>query len=269
MSAEVQRAMKSTAPATGGAVQKHDSGHGTMMRGDLREMSYTQGVQALTPRDGAPRVVQMLPGDTVPTGAALDTERPIGGTVATDIRQRLITTLRQSARTVSVLDALAAGGDWNLIWSGGGTGQVGNAIQIDRRWTFDMWLTSMTHELTHLLDDRQGREPEAATATDRDAFVATKVQNEANAHAAQYAAHWELIQAGSAPAYEPNGYSPFMTHFATLGQTAGAATIEAAARPWLTTQYRSNPMFTTSNTSENYYTYWGRIWDEAHPAAGH
>ena len=26
---------------------------------------------------------------------------------------------------------------------------------------------------------------------------------------------------------------------------------------------------TTSNTSENYYTYWGRIWDEAHPAAGH
>ncbi len=37
------------------------------------------------------------------------------------------------------------------------------------------------------------------------------------------------------------------------------------AEAWVEHKYKTE--WTTSNTGENYYDYWGKAWDDAHPAA--
>lgn len=252
---------------------EHGHSHASPTRESVRGMGYDEGAAALSPGQRAasepsPAPPAALPGDVVPAPADLDRERPVGGAVPADIRSRLMTHIRRSARTVTLLDDIAAhgGAAFDLVWARQGTGHVTGKIQLDRRWRYGMWVPSMAHELSHLNDFRQGRRPEVGSSANRATFVATKVGNEVNAHATQYAAHWELGQAGHSPGYQPAGYSEFMTHLNGLGGTVNAASVESQGRTWLTAEYRTNPLFTTSNTTENYYDYWGRIWDEAHPS---
>ena len=53
---------------------------------------------------------------------------------------------------------------------------------------------------------------------------------------------------------------------AAAGRRFDSAGIQTLAEAWVEAKYRNE--WTTSNTGENYYVYWGRIWDDAHPG-GH
>jgi hypothetical protein len=251
-----------------------------LLKPALRGMDFDEGAALLKPPAApsspnvqllaAGAVVQMEPGDTVP--ADLDTARPVGAAVAEDIRTRIMTAVRRSPHMVALLRDIEANGGaaFAMKWSNRGTYHSAGEIWIARDWTIGSWVTSLCHELSHLLDHRRGVVPNVATSASRDEFVRVKLEQEVRAHAIHYAAQYELeSQSLGLTLASPLGYNEFRPQLQAAeggaGRRLGAAQVQTMATTWLAEQYRTNPVFFTSNTNENYYTYWGRIWDEAHP----
>jgi hypothetical protein len=96
-------------------------------------------------------------------------------------------------------------------------------------------------------------------------FVKAKMDDEINAHATSYVA---LLQqdAKTAPA---KGYGDFRAHLekdhAKTLTDKDWAEVERLAKLWLEDKYKNDASWKTSNTQENYYDYWGKAWDKAHP----
>ena len=258
---ETSSASRASTPAGPSAVQQ-----------SLRGAGYAQGAAALSPR--APvqmhgdHDAQPTPPSTGGTGD-LDRTRPVGGAIPADIKRRVMDAVRGSPRMQALLQEIAdnGGADFGMKWSSRGTYHSAGEIWLDRSWSEGAWVTTMCHELSHLLDFRRGRMPNIRTDT-RDAFVRVQMEQEIRAHAINYVAQIELEGAGSAPGAQPLGFAEFKTHLAAEEQRAHqcftSSHVQRVAETWLAEQYRTNPAFTTSNTNENYYDYWGRAWDEAH-----
>lgn len=205
-------------------------------------------------------------------GANLDVTRPVGANIPDDIRTQLMTQVRTSARMQQVLTELEAhgGAAFDIKWSARGGFHSAGTIYIDRRQEMSSWIATMMHELNHLSDHRQGLNPDAATTASREGFINTKMRNEIRSHAISYVGLIEREATGAAPASPPAGYTEFRAHLREREAAAGGAhfsstQIQALAEAWVEAKYRNE--WTTSNTGENYYVYWGRIWDEVHPAA--
>lgn len=180
--------------------------------------------------------------------------------------------VRQSARMQQVLREIEAhgGAAFDIKWSARGGFHSAGTIHIDRRQTMSSWIATMMHELNHLNDHRQGLNPSAGTTASRDGFINTKMRNEIRSHAISYVGLIEREASGAAAASPPAGFTEFRAHLRTQEIAAGetrftSAQIQTLAETWVEAKYRNE--WTTSNTGENYYVYWGRIWDEAHPAA--
>ena len=207
-----------------------------------------------------------------PPGAGtgdLDTRRPVGGAVPAAERAQVFDPLQRSPRAQTIMAEIRRiRGDlaFPVRWSSRGTYQVSGEIWLDRTWTTAQNIVAVQHEITHLLTQLSGGAPNIATMT-RDAYVAAQMVDEINAHAAGYVVHLQLATAGA----EPQGFAAFRTfltsnHAAVL-RRRDYAQIETLARTWVEARYRAgDPGWRTSNTDENYYTYWGKAWDAAHPA---
>jgi hypothetical protein len=207
---------------------------------------------------------------TDPGAGDLDTRRPVAGTVPADIRAQVFDPMQRSPRAQTILAEIRRlRGDLNfpVKWSSRGTYHQSGEIWLDRTWTLAQNIVAVQHEITHLHTFLSGGAANVTTMT-RETYVNAKMADEINAHAAGYVTHLQLGTTGA----EPQGFSAFRTH---LTRTAAAvlrdrnyARIEELARTWVEARYRAgDPGWRTSNTDENYYTYWGKAWDAAHPAA--
>lgn len=180
--------------------------------------------------------------------------------------------VRTSARMRQVLAEIEAhgGAAFDIKWSARGGIHSSGTIYIDRRQEMSSWIATMMHELNHLNDHRQGLNPNAATTASREDFINRKMRNEIRSHAISYVGLIEREATGAEPASPPAGYTEFRAHLRERDAAAGGAHFDSAriqvlAEAWVEAKYRNE--WTTSNTGENYYVYWGRIWDETHPAA--
>jgi hypothetical protein len=202
-------------------------------------------------------------------GGDLDTRRPVGGTVPADIRAQVFDPMSGSPRAQTILSAIRRlRGDlaFPVLWSSRGTYHQTGEIWIDRTWTLAQNIVAVQHEITHLHTFLSGGAANISTMT-RQEFVNAKMVDEVNAHAAGYVAHFQLSTAGA----EPQGFSAFRAHLTRTApevlRTRNYARIEELAKTWVEARYRAgDPGWRTSNTDENYYTYWGNAWDAAHPS---
>jgi hypothetical protein len=205
-------------------------------------------------------------------GADLDTTRPVGGMVPDEIRDELMTEVRRSERMQQVLREIEqhGGAAFDMKWSDRGNFHRSGAIFLDRHNTMSRWIPSTMHELNHLNDHRQGLNPSAATSESREEFVNTKMVNEIRSHAIGYVGLIEREGAGADPASPPAGFTEFQAYLREQEEAQqvcfASSAIQELAEQWVEAKYRNE--WTTSNTGENYYDYWGRIWDEAHPGGG-
>jgi len=202
----------------------------------------------------------------------LDVTRPVGELVPADIKDPLMAETRSSPRIQRVLQDIEdnGGADFEIKWSARGGYHSNGKIYIDRRETMADWISTMMHELNHLSDQRQGLNPVAADTASREDFVATKMFNEIRSHAVSYVGLLEREAGNPATAAAaPAGFDEFKAYLradeATNGICYDSATIQAMAEAWVEKKYKTE--WTTSNTGENYYDYWGAAWDDAHPAA--
>lgn len=202
----------------------------------------------------------------------LDTTRPIGALIPDEVRTELMTEVRRSQRMQQVLREIEehGGAAFDIKWSGRGGFHSAGTIHIDRRQEMASWIATMMHELNHLNDHRQGLNPSAATTESREEFVNTKMRNEIRSHAISYVGLIEREGAGADPASPPAGFTEFRAYLRQREEAEQVCftseAIQAMAEAWVEDKYRTT--WTTSNTGENYYDYWGRAWDEAHPGGG-
>jgi hypothetical protein len=212
------------------------------------------------------------PGAGGGAGANLDATRPVGSNIPDDVRTQLMTEVRTSERMQQVLRDIEAhgGAAFDIKWSARGGFHSAGTIYIDRRQEMSSWIATLMHELNHLNDHRQGLNPDPATTASRAGFIDTKMRNEIRSHAISYVGLIEREGSGAAAASPPAGYTEFRAHLrereAAEKVCFASGAIQALAEAWVEAKYRNE--WTTSNTGENYYVYWGRIWDEAHPG-GH
>lgn len=212
------------------------------------------------------------PGDGTGAGADLDATRPVGGDVDGDTRSSLIRALRGSAEASSLLDDVEeARGDLSfpLKWSNRGSYHRSGSIFIDRNTDETEWYGTLAHELVHLCTYESGSAADASTMG-RDEFVEAKMTDEINAQATAFVA---LMQVGRFTGEV--GLDEFVTwleeHHPDLMMSMedpeedaqNWSDIKGHAATWLEDKYRNE--WVTSNTSENYYTYWGNAWDRANP----
>lgn len=192
--------------------------------------------------------------------------RRAGEAIPAELRTRLMERLRASSEVQSVLEEIRTGRgnlDFAIKWSSRGNYHSAGEIYLDLNRDEEAWVPSLAHELVHLATFVCGRAADVATNT-REEFVRLKMEDEINAQATQYVA---LLQMGNTTA-RPAGYQDFRAHLAS--DHAAALTdenwgeIERLAKVWLEDKYRNE--WTTSNTGENYYTYWGNYWDRQHPS---
>lgn len=205
------------------------------------------------------------PDGTITDPAEMERSRPVGGDVDFETRILLIRTLRAAPRSRTILDEIfRTWGDllFPLKWSARGTYHLSGEIWLDRTKNQSHWVADMTHEITHLHTFQAGQAANISTLSRAD-FVNAKMTDEINAHAASYVA---LLQLGrtTAPA---EGFADFRLHLTRTLPTAVRenrwAEVEALAKSWVEQKYRTGG-WTTSNTGENYYDYWGAAWDRAH-----
>ena len=210
------------------------------------------------------------PGDAA-GGADLDATRPVNGDVPAATRDAVIASVSATARGATLVDAIrTARGDLSIPtkWSDQGTYHQRGSIFLDRHSDESHWQGSMAHELVHLLTFVSGQAANAATMT-RDAFIAAKMTDEINAQATAYVV---LMQSGRLEG--ETGLAEFSDWLAAnhpdLAVSPGADTadahwseVSALATTWLEDKYRTE--WTTSNTHENYYIYWGNYWDGVNP----
>jgi hypothetical protein len=199
----------------------------------------------------------------------LDTRRPVGGTVPADVRAQVFDPMSGSPRAQTILGAIRRlRGDlaFPVRWSSRGTYHQTGEIWIDRTWTLAQNIVAVQHEITHLHTYLSGGAANITTMT-RQEFVNAQMVDEINAHAAGYVTHLQLGTTGA----EPQGFSAFRAHLTRTApevlRTRNYARIEELAKTWVEARYRAgDPGWRTSNTDENYYTYWGNAWDAAHPS---
>jgi hypothetical protein len=171
-------------------------------------------------------------------------------------------------RSRAVLDQIARlRGDvlFALKWSAGGTFHKTGEIWLDRKENEQSWIAHTAHEIVHLHTFLAGKAADISTMTRAD-FVNAKMFDEINAHAAGYVT---LLQTGVASS-TLKGFNDLKLHLARAKPNAVKdkkwADIEALAKTWVEDKYRNDASWLTSNTNENYYVYWGRAWDAAHPS---
>jgi hypothetical protein len=214
------------------------------------------------------RLLQRVSADgTITDPAEMEASRPVGGGVDLESRVRPLEALWGAPRSRAILeDIQRMRGDLNFAmkWSQRGTFHRTGEIWLDRTANEARWMASLAHELIHLQTYLAGRAADIMTM-EREAFVTAKMTDEVNAHAAGYVS---MLQLGATTA-TPQGFQAFRLHLAATAPDAIRRgewdVIEAAARTWLETRYRSDPAWRTSNTRENYYDYWGGAWDRKHP----
>ena len=243
--------------------------YGTIQRKPAAEGAAAAGPRGAVEGDGHDHGHEQEPTPGADGGADLDTTRPVGSLIPADVRTELMTEVRRSARMQQVLREIEehGGAAFDIKWSARGGFHSAGTIHIDRRHAMSSWIPTMMHELNHLNDHRQGLNPSAGTTGSREAFVNTKMRNEIRSHAISYVGLIEREGSGAAAASPPAGYTEFRTHLrereAAERVCFASSAIQAIAEQWVEAKYRNE--WTTSNTGENYYDYWGRIWDEAHP----
>jgi hypothetical protein len=215
----------------------------------------------------ATRWLQRVKADgTIDDPAELEKSRPVGGDVDADTRKKAMDELEAAPRSKAILDDIKKlRGDlaFAMKWSNQGTFHSAGSISLDRNKNYANWFAGMAHEIVHLHTFLAGKAADIKTMT-REDFVKAKMDDEINAHAASYVA---LLQSGkeTAPA---KGYAEFRAYLAK--DAAKALTdkdwteIERLAKAWLETRYKTDASWTTSNTHENYYDYWGKAWDAEH-----
>jgi hypothetical protein len=198
--------------------------------------------------------------------AELARSRPVGGDVDMETHVRVIEALLGAPRSRAILDAISAlRGDlfFRVRWSARSGYHQSGEIWLDRNLDETHWLKSMAHEITHLHTFLAGREANIRTMG-RAEFVAAKMTDEVEAHAASYVS---LLQLGArtSPA---KGFAEFQRHLARRLPNAVRdgrwADVETLAKAWIEERYRTDPAWRTGNTGENYYDYWGAAWDRAH-----
>jgi hypothetical protein len=205
--------------------------------------------------------------------AELDAQRPEGTPIPTELRDRMLATLRTTPAMTEVLAAIAAAGTSTLDvrWSRRGGYHSRGRIFLDRNATEPSWLSTLAHELVHLQAYVEGKSADVRTQT-RDAYVDTHMTEEIRAHATTFIA---LMQLGrlSAPT---TGFNDFIAHleqqrpdllasFLDPAEEAQKwADVRALAEPWLEDQYRNH--WVGSATGQNYYQKWGAHWDAQHPS---
>ena len=207
------------------------------------------------------------PDGTITDPAEMARSRPVGGAVDVDTRTRVIEALLAAPRSKAILDAISAlRGDllFPVRWSAkSGYHQTGE-IWLDRTLNETHWLKSMAHEITHLHTFLAGRAADVSKLGRAD-YVNAKMTDEIQAHAAGYVS---LLQLGatSSPA---QGFAQFQKHLARqlprAVQDGKWADVETLAKTWIEERYRTDPAWRTGTTNENYYDYWGAVWDRAHP----
>jgi hypothetical protein len=206
---------------------------------------------------------------SIDDAAEMDKSRPIDGAVDADTRKKVMDTLEATPRTKTLLDDIKKlRGDLNfdMKWSNRGTYHGSGAVWLDRNMNYETWRAGLAHELVHLHTFLSGAAADI-TKMSRADFVKAKMDDEINAHATSYVA---LLQQDkkTAPAM---GFAEFRAslekdHAKTLTDKDWPE-VERLAKAWLEDKYKNDANWTTSNTHENYYDYWGKAWDKAHPAA--
>ena len=266
---------KEAAPAARGEVAQAGGGAAAAsIKAGLRGMSYDAQCEALqfkhspVQRDEAPAAEHAEDGhdhgsEPAPGGeaAAAAPVRKSGDDVPADVRTKLIDKLKGIPRSKETLDAIEKAGkmDFPLKWSDAGTFHIAGAIHLRSTSTEDSWIASMSHELVHLQTFVEGKAADA-TKQGKEEFVKAKMDDEIKAHAATYLT---LLQSGGSAGAA--GFADFKTfvekdHKAALDAKKWSE-LDAIARTWLADKYKN--VFTTNNTKENYYVYWGNHWDKA------
>ncbi len=195
-----------------------------------------------------------------------DEERTVGDRVPDEVRDRLIEEARRSDRVSSLLDEIEEedGDDFAVKWSGQGNFHRSGEIHLDRNRDFDRWVPSFMHELSHLADYHADREPDVASEESREDFVNAKMENEIRAQAITYVGLIERERENpDEDVSSPAGYDEFREHLDDEEDdtdSLSADRIEELAKDWLENKYKDD--WTTSNTNENYYDYWGNYWDD-------
>lgn len=250
--AAVQRSAMELRPASGS-----DSRPSSRLADDPAMDAAHRGLAAVAesgPATGA--VVQRAEGEPA---------RRAGDAIPAELRTRLMERLRASAEMQSVFAEIRTGRgnlDFAVKWSSRGNYHSAGEIYLDLNGNEEAWLSSMAHELVHLSTFVCGRAADVATNT-REEFVRLKMEDEINAQATQYVTLLQLANTTARPA----GYQDFRAHLASdhaaVLTNESWSEIERLAKVWLEDKYRNE--WTTSNTGENYYTYWGNHWDRQHP----
>ena len=216
----------------------------------------------------ATRWLQRVKADgSIDDPAEMDRDRPVDGAVDAATRKKVMDTLEAAPRTKTLLDDITKlRGDLNfdMKWSNQGTYHTTGAISLDRNKNYVTWSTSLAHELVHLHTFLSGKAADIK-AMSREDFVKAKMEDEINAQATSYVA---LLQQGKKTS-TAKGFGAFRAHLekdhAKTLTDSDWAEIERLAKVWLEDKYRNDATWQTSNTHENYYDYWGKAWDKAHP----
>jgi hypothetical protein len=215
----------------------------------------------------ATRWLQRVKADgSIDDPAEMEKSRAVGSDIDADTRSKAMSGLDAAPRSKEILDDIKKlRGDlaFPMKWSNQGTFHSTGSIWLDRNKNYENWFAGMAHEIVHLHTFLAGKAADIKTMT-REDFVKAKMEDEINSHAASYVA---LLQSGkeTAPA---KGYAEFRTHLKkelpkALDDKDWAA-IETLAKKWLEERYKTDASWTTSNTHENYYDYWGKAWDKQH-----
>jgi hypothetical protein len=217
----------------------------------------------------ATRWLQRVNADGSITDAAeMAKARPVDGAVDADTRKKVMDSLAATPRTKTLLDdieKLRKDLNFDMKWSNQGTYHGSGAIWLDRNRNYETWRAGLAHELVHLHTFLSGNAANITTMT-REAFVKAKMDDEINAHATSYV---YLLQQDkkTAPA---KGYAEFRAHLekdhAKTITDKNWSEVERLAKVWLEDKYKNDASWQTSNTHENYYDYWGKAWDRAHPS---
>ncbi len=259
-----------TPRAAGHEVQRQEAtsssdGGRSDLKASLRGKSFAEQEGALRPASagGAAPDVQREAKPGAPV-QRVDTPRVDGEAVPADIRTKLVTDLNKVARTKDLLAAitLARGNaDFPLKWSDSGTFHSEGIVYLDTGSSESGWFADLAHELVHLQTFLEGKAADAEKMG-REQFVKAKMDDEINAQVSAYIA---LLQAAKTTDAGTAGFDEFATliadKHAALLTAKSWGEIDVIARAWITDKYKSGG-WTTNNTNENYYDYWGNYWDE-------
>lgn len=158
---------------------------------------------------------------------------------------------------------------------GGGSTWDGTQITLDPNESNEEAALTIVHEVNHGISDRAGASGNAATQNRND-YRNTMIAEEVKGTVKSIEAKNELVAAGGHPsatfpleAEYNQAYQNAANAFRTANPGATPAQIDAAGKTAGTAavdQGFRNGGVVTSNTGESYLDYYGKAWDNAHPA---